>query len=269
MTGYDRGRFSVMILVLLREVIALPRAAREKSASGIYHIMLRGVNHRQIFFDEEDYQYFIQVLKRFKAVSGYEIYAYCLMGNHVHLLFKEGKEDIGIVFRRIGTTFAFWYNTKYDRVGHIFQDRFRSEPVETRGYLFAVLRYILRNPVAAGFCSVPDAYPYSSAEEYFNGAEGITDTTFISEMIDSESLREYVMQNNDDTCMDIETSRRRGVTDEEAKRIIIEEFGTLSPDPDGSRNRAAFKESVKNLYNKGISVRQLSRITGISRGILQ
>ena len=86
------------------------RVARKVSRSGIYHIMLRGVNRQQIFFDEEDYSCFTGLLKKYKKISGFELYAYCIMGNHIHLLLKEGPEKTETIFRRLGTAFAAWYN---------------------------------------------------------------------------------------------------------------------------------------------------------------
>ncbi len=130
----------------------MPRQARKKSESGIYHIMLRGINQQQIFEDEEDNTKFIQVLKDCKAVSEYKILAYCLMGNHVHILIKIEKEPIEQVFKRICGRYVYWYNVKYQRVGHLFQDRFKSEPVEDDAYLMTVIRYIHQNPVKAGLC---------------------------------------------------------------------------------------------------------------------
>ena len=122
----------------------MPRNPRIKGQSGVYHVMLRSVNRQQIFFEEDDYRFFIKLLKRYKTVSDYKLYAYCLMSNHIHLLLQAHGEDISTILKRIGTAFAFWYNGKYDRVGHIFQDRFKSEPVDIQHYLLTVLRYILR-----------------------------------------------------------------------------------------------------------------------------
>ena len=70
----------------------MPRAARVKSESGTYHIMLRGINHQSIFEDDEDCEKFIQVLDTYRKKVGFEIYAYCLMGNHIHLLLREGVD---------------------------------------------------------------------------------------------------------------------------------------------------------------------------------
>ena len=128
----------------------MPRQARRKSKSGIYHIMLRGINQQQIFEDSEDFEKILQILKDCKAVSEYKLFAYCLMGNHIHLLVQEDKEPIEQVMKRIATRFVYWYNIKYQRVGHLFQDRFKSEPVEDDTYFLTVLRYIHQNPMKAG-----------------------------------------------------------------------------------------------------------------------
>lgn len=79
----------------------MPRAAREKSQSETYHIMLRGINQQQIFEDEEDCQKFIEIIKNYQAICEYKIFAYCLMGNHIHLLMEFKKEPIEQVFKRI------------------------------------------------------------------------------------------------------------------------------------------------------------------------
>ena len=80
----------------------MPRAARKKSASGIYHVMLRGADRRVLFYDDEDNERFLDTLRHAKEISGFKLYAYCLMGNYVHLLIEEGAEPLELVFKRIG-----------------------------------------------------------------------------------------------------------------------------------------------------------------------
>ena len=88
--------------------------------------MLRGINKLQIFEEKEDYEKFLEVLKSCKAISEFKLYAYCLMGNHIHLLIKKGKESLETIFKRIGGKFVYWYNVKYQRVGHLFGDEITS-----------------------------------------------------------------------------------------------------------------------------------------------
>ena len=88
----------------------MPRRARRKSESGIYHIMLRGINRQVIFEDEEDNLKFLETLKNYKAVSGYKLFAYCLMSNHIHLLLRVEKEDLDLIIKRIAGSYVYWYN---------------------------------------------------------------------------------------------------------------------------------------------------------------
>ena len=88
------------------------------------------------------------------------------MNNHIHLLIKEGQEELGTVFRRIGAKYVYWYNRKYSRRGHLFQDRYKSEVVEDDGYLLTVLRYIHQNPLKAGIVKNIEQYPWSSYQDY-------------------------------------------------------------------------------------------------------
>lgn len=121
----------------------MARQARKRSNTGIYHVMLRGIDKRDIFLDGEDREKFIENIIKAKEVGNFEIYGYCLMDNHVHLLIKE-DEEIGTNIKRITVGYVGWHNNKYERTGHLFQNRYKSEPVETESYLIIVLRYILK-----------------------------------------------------------------------------------------------------------------------------
>ena len=245
----------------------MPRQARIKSESGIYHIMLRGINQQQIFEDEEDNLKFLSILSDYKLISEYELYAYCIMGNHVHILLKEGNEELSQIMKRIGGKYVYWYNSKYKRVGHLFQDRFKSEPVNDEKYLMTVLRYIHQNPTKAKLAKKNEDYKFSSYNEYINGSV-ITNTEFVLGMTDIENFKVFHHQNSDDKCLDI-TEKIYRVTDEEAKRIILKltkcenvsEFQSLETE---KRNKL-----LNKLKEKGLSIRQINRLTGISKRIIE
>ncbi len=140
--------------------------------------MLRGINRQQIFEDDEDYKKMLQTIADYKDKCSYQIYAYCLMPNHIHLLIKEGKEDLGVAFKRIGASYVYWYNMKYERYGHLFQDRYKSEKVEDDKYLLTVLRYIHQNPIKAGIVEEAIKYKWSSYIEYISQKGILTDIDF-------------------------------------------------------------------------------------------
>lgn len=141
------------------------RRPRVRSESGIYHVILKGMDGRSLFYDGEDRNVFMDKLRRAQEIGGLEVYAYCLMDNHVHLLVKEG-EELGISIKRITVGYVLFHNKKYGRTGHLFQNRYHSEVVADDRYLLAVTRYIHRNPVKAHLVSDPAEYPYSSYKNY-------------------------------------------------------------------------------------------------------
>jgi len=124
-------------------------------------------------------------MRRVKERESCAIYGYCLMGNHIHLLLHEKEEGLSVTMKRIGTSYAWWYNRKYNRVGHVFQNRFQSEVVETEAYLLGVLRCIHNNPVKANLTSMPEEHKWSSCQAYYgvmNHFE-IINISFILEML--------------------------------------------------------------------------------------
>ena len=149
----------------------MPRQARQASGTGIYHVMMRGINHQNIFEEQEDYYQFLNTLDLMAqsyesdgtpAGRNYILYAYCLMSNHIHLLIREREDTIGMAIKRIASSYVYYYNKriassyvyyynhKYSRDGHLFRERYKSEPVNDMAYFVTLLRYIHQNPVKAG-----------------------------------------------------------------------------------------------------------------------
>ena len=230
--------------------------------------MLRGINRQQIFEDAADCHKFLAILTEYKEQCGYSIYAYCLMGNHIHLLLKEGTESLEQVFKRVCGKFVYWYNAKYQRTGHLFQDRFKSEPVDSQEYLQTVIRYIHQNPVKAKLCRRVSDYAYSSYAEYF-GDSTLVDTAYILQiwpMDEFVELNETIFEAN---CLEVSEKATARVTDEQASALMWKiskcenatEFQNLDP--------TKRDKYLKKLRESGVSIRQLSRLTGISVGIVR
>lgn len=246
----------------------MPRASRIKSESGIYHIMLRGINQQVIFEQSEDYEKFIEVLNKYKAISGYKVFAYCLMSNHIHLVIKEEKESIEQIIKRIAGSYVYWYNWKYYRKGHLFQDRFRSEPIEDEKYLLTVIRYIHKNPVKAEIIEKLEDYPYSSYKEYIIDESGIVDKDFVYEHISKEGFIVFNNETTEDKCLDIEDFVFR-ISDDDARKVIQKIAGITSTTELQLFDRDERNKCIKKMKQKGLSIRQISRLTGISFAIVR
>lgn len=249
----------------------MPRRGREKSQSGIYHIILRGMNRQTIFEEEDDAIKFLQTLKEAKDKSGCKLYAYCLMSNHIHLLLREEEEELGIIMRRIGASYVYWYNGKYGRCGHLFQDRYKSETVEDDRYLLTVLRYIHQNPLKAGLARDLKDYKWSSYSEYIKKSE-IIDADFILKIFDKdsnkaiESFKAFHEISTNETCMDIEENKK--ITDDEAVKIIKTVCKVVHCIDIQEMEREQRNRCLELLKENGLSTRQIARLTGVSRHIV-
>lgn len=128
----------------------MPRGRRLDAPGLIHHVMLRGIERRRIFFDDEDRRDFLARLARLLRDERVACLAWCLMPNHVHLLLRSEEARLSRFMARLGTGYARRFNERHDRVGHLFQNRFRSDRVTDEGHLQALVRYIHRNPLDAG-----------------------------------------------------------------------------------------------------------------------
>jgi REP element-mobilizing transposase RayT len=252
----------------------MPRTRRLKSETGIYHVILRGINKQIIFEDDEDHEMFLKTLKQYKTQSQYKLLAYCLMGNHVHLLLKTEKEELGQIFRRIGASYVYWYNHKYNRTGHLFQDRYKSEVVETDAYLFAVLRYIHQNPIKAGIVNKLEEYTWSSYAEYLRLTnDQYIDQDFVLNLFDenrTKAIDDFKVFNEtktDDECLDIR--EKRTISDQEAIKLIKKKYAVGSSSELNHFDGKKRTKCLKFLLKKGLSERQIARITGISRYVIR
>ncbi len=228
--------------------------------------MMRGINKQVIFQSDADRRHFITILGECKEISGFKLHAFCLMPNHIHLLMEPaGDEPLEIIFKRIGSRYAVWYNRKYQRVGHLFQDRFRSENVETDQYYMTVLRYILQNPMKAGMENKPGTYRWSSYLAYEKGGGQLTDTAYAEKMFGGrEALIDFVNQANDDEALD-EPKYQWCITDEEAADIMHKITGCSTADEFQQLDFETMKKYALQMYLEKMSMNQIARLSGMAK----
>ncbi|MEG1500041.1 MAG: transposase [Clostridia bacterium] len=238
----------------------MPRVARKKSESGYYHIILRGINKQNIFYDDEDRKVLLNRIKLFKEKVGFKVVAFCLMTNHVHLLIKEERVPVGTIIGRILSSYVYWYNSKYERVGHLFQERFRSEAIEKDDYLLCCVRYILQNPVKAKLCDSVWEYKWSSANLILKEGKSFVDDQLIKGMLQDQT-KQFIEQENEDKFLEWESKIK--YTDEKMQQKVKKTLNNV----DVYSIKELDKEKRNKLLKKimqidGISIRQASRMTG-------
>lgn len=148
----------------------MPRELRIHYEDAFYHVMLRGNCRERIFFCDEDRVYFLKLL--YEGASKYKslIHSFCLMDNHVHLLMQVTSIPLAKTMHNLSFRFASYINTKKDRVGHLFQGRYKSILVENEEYLLELIRYIHLNPIKARVVNRLNEYKWSSHNAYINQA---------------------------------------------------------------------------------------------------
>lgn len=155
-----------------------PRVALYSEAD-LYHVTTRGVGRRDIFEDAADHLRFLDMLHKRLLPNGVRLLAWCLMENHVHLLLGGDLIDVSSLMQSLLTSYAGYFNIRHGHVGHVFQGRFDSKPIQSEAQLLETIRYIHQNPVRAG--TAPDCnYRWSSYESFLSDvktdeANGILD----------------------------------------------------------------------------------------------
>ena len=140
----------------------MARPLRLEFPGAIYHVTTRGDRREPIFLDDEDRRTFLRLLEREVAQQGWLLYAYCLMGNHYHLMLETPEPGLGRGIGRLNGVYTQAFNRRHKLVGHLFQGRYKAIVVDRDSYLLELCRYVVLNPVRASLVEGPELWPWSS-----------------------------------------------------------------------------------------------------------
>ena len=259
----------------------MPRRSRILSITGVYHIMLRGNEKKDIFLDDKDKSRIIDTIILKRKDGNFELFAFCVMNNHLHLLIKEGKDNIARIIKRIATSYAYYYNKKNKRVGHVFQDRYKSEAIRDDRQLLEVIRYIHNNPVKAGIVKKSSEYRWSSYSDYIakiqlnkDSEVYYQDLTEILEMFSNnlgkaiKSFSEFNNERTEEKFVDIENPDEEKEEPENQISKLLNSKGIELADikTDKSLRDLIIKELKFQLRIPG---RQIAKLLDINRNIVQ
>lgn len=256
----------------------MTRRARELSRSDIYHIMLRGNERKNVFQDSDDKQRFLDGIVAKQKETDFSVYAYCLMDNHVHLLLNTKPDDLSSIMKGIAVRCASFYNWKHSRVGHVFQDRFKSEPIEDDRHFLAAVRYIHNNPVKAGMVEKAEEYRWSSYSEYLKlESKSWIDTNFLLSMIAANrkmAIEEFERFSNErDEISFIECEEKEIRTMEEGEAFLANYLRSKEIDLETSNineNKQLRKEIILHLRSHtNLSQRVIADLIGVDKGVVE
>ena len=253
----------------------MPRLSRKYNEyTKTYHVILRGIDKQDIFLDDQDRHKFLSCLVETKEKFNYEIYSYCLMDNHVHLLIYDINMCLSKIMQSIAIKYSKYFNKKYSRVGHLFQNRFLSKNVESQIYFMQLCRYIHRNPEKARIAKTRN-YRWSSYREYVGKVE-LANTNLLLKIFSNDkkiAIEEFVKFHNldvdgiNDIC---EYEMTTKLNDEEAKecmKYILKEEEIYEMKNYSKKDRDDILKLMSQI--KGISLAQIARITGINKKVVE
>ena len=247
----------------------MTKQIRKFSTSDVYHIIIKGNNDSDIFYDDMDRKIFIEKVKLTKKEFKYKVYAYCLMSNHVHMVIEVPRENLSKAIQSLTIRYVSYFNKKYDRKGPFVQNRFKSKNIENQRYFLEVCRYVHRNPEKAGI-EKTNNYKWSSYNEYIS-KERIIDKKVLMYYLNN-SIENFVKYTNkvEDiqeimNYADFELNNR--LNDEKLIEIILKRlnFNNIEEVINFFKNKENIRYIEKLKDIKGINKSQLSRIIRIDR----
>lgn len=246
----------------------LPRAARRKSKTSLYHIVSRGVSKQIIFEDDDDRAFFMKCLARLAHDDGLTLVAWCLMDNHFHMVVKAEFDQLSTSMHSLLCAYSGYFNRVHMRSGPLFEGRFKSEPVLSDAHLLSVIRYVHMNPVKAGL-SKSLHFPWSSYDEIVSGS-GWADCAFATNLFGGldEFTAFHEGQEKEFSFLDIGNGTRRRLADKEARNIATDILGGIGPQAVLQMDRTERDRALARMKFCGLSVRQIQRLTGLSVGTI-
>lgn len=169
----------------------MARPLRVQFEGAIYHVTCRGNARNDVFLDAKDRTMFLGMLGKTIERYNWLCHAYCLMDNHYHLLVETPDANISKGMHYLNCVYTIYFNRNHDRVGHVLQGRYKSILVERDSHLLELTRYIVLNPVRAGFVKRPEEWPWSSyrATAGIEGAPPFLHTSWLLDQFDKNSER--------------------------------------------------------------------------------
>ena len=273
---------------------------REKSRIGVYHVLAQGAGNNELFHDEEDYQVFVEYLARLMKEAWaaddepdrpyFHTYAYCLTPKQFRLIVKEEKYQVSAIMQSISQLYSRYYSGKYNSYGPLYRRRYYSEPINDEERMEVVMRYVHQEPLRLGFIEprmtrkemitqkaqeeALDEYPYSSWHEYV-GVESdlprVCEKPDACQNLTAEEWREVLSKPLPEGTKCLEPKEYRAPKPTETQVLGMVRLMTTATTWDEFKEipREEKLKTIKELLRNGASIRQMEKLTGIGRGVIQ
>lgn len=246
----------------------MPRKARIKNDTKVFHVMIQGINQEYIFDEDVEKKTYLKYLKEKIKDKDLQMISYCIMSNHAHfLIYTDDVIQISKLMSQVNTKYAIYYNQKHNRCGFVFRSRYKAEEIVSYHHFLSCINYIHNNPVKAQMCKTPEEYKYSSYNEYKEKEILINKNKII------QIFKKYYMDISDifngkyEAYRFIEHEESNNI--EEIKNQIIENFlinNKMKSINDIIYNKKILKDIVTQMYIEyNFNQTEIARALGVER----
>lgn len=243
----------------------MSRKPRQKSQTGLYHITMRGNGKQLLFEDDEDRRRILSLIRSSIARFNIRLIAWCLMGNHVHLVLSDSDDNMSEAMHLVMSCYATSYNRRHGHVGHVFQDRFSSASISSEEYLLDAIRYVHLNPQKAGICPY-DAYRWSSHLDYVERDPDIATVDLALVRLAFPRVRDYQAFMGASNGVVVRPPTGGRIDEDEALDVglsLIRPFGLSELSDVKALDKVKRNEILAAMRRAGLSIRQIQRLTGV------
>ncbi len=240
----------------------MPRAPRQRSETGYYHVTLRGNGKQNLFETDTDRTALLDAVRSSFTCREISLIAWCLMSNHIHLVIDDPHDHISEALHRVTTTYAAYLNHETGHTGHVFEGRYRSVPIRDDKQLLAAVRYVHDNPLR-GMGVSPGRYPWCSYSEYASGASTYADIGSLLDMLGGvQGFTAISLHEDPEPYRPAFRKYAEADEREQVARSVFNAFGCTATSikelPKETRDRV-----LSALCDGGISIAHVQRLTGI------
>lgn len=247
----------------------MPKGRRKGSETGFYHVVIVGAGHQVMFEDDDDRWNFYRLMERL-GDERVEFYAWCFMGNHVHLVLRSSLDDMARFMHRLEGIYARGFNDRHRRNGALFQHPYWSDPILTDERILATVRYIHRNPLKPKLARSCADYRWSSYREYVGTSQhNLVRTSFLLTMLGGVRAFEAFHEMPDDRgkYLDIDRVRIRRSNDQ-ALALAHELIGAESLSNVAALSKHERDAKLRYLKENGLTLNQIAWMTGLGKSIV-
>ena len=259
----------------------MPRMRRNyNQVTNLYHVIIRGVDKQDVFYEDKDRYKFLKELANTKEKYKFQLCAYCLMDNHVHLVIHDRNQNLSKSIQSLMIRYTSYFNQKEDRIGYLVQGRFLSKNIMNQKYFVNVCRYIHQNPLKANISKMEE-FKWSSYQEYLGNLvykEKLVDAVLLlnkfSKTDYNEAIKEFVKFHKEfeefsDGTDIVEYEMNKVLTDEQLRNIIQEMWNLDNINEIKQYSAKKKREMLRKILTiKGTNCNQIARVIGITRKVV-